>query len=427
MADIRSQPEEDGWAEGTIKSILLGDFYENPTFTGLAVRATVSAIPYVDQVADVQDTAAWVLLCRDKGFDDLEVKIGGLLLGIGWIPTIGSVGKGVLKALNSSSTAKSVVKILEHLNFLGQGHGVKWLKEFAADLPKHAKKAAKLMGDVLDELSSLLVKLKGYVPDRVGRKIDGWLVSVAEIRSKIDDMFTEAAEHLQKKLDDALAQFKKQDLDVPTETKTEVSRVQDASPPPGTRQAAKNMKLPPDKADELIQGKYGKYVDPEKQGLASKNTVALGDEDFRKAYLDGGTGNVDNIDGFYDPNTGKLYVNADGAQPDASLLHESLHGYSSDAWRESVPDGFNEGVTEYLTGSNAKELGLDHYSAYPSSTWQAERVARVVGDDTLAEAYFTGNMDSLKAAYEANHLGGDPKTWDGLLDKFDKSYVKDTR
>jgi len=425
MADVRSTPEQDGWAEGTLKTILLGDFYQNPTFTGLAVRATVSAIPYLDQAADLQDTGAWVILCREKGLEDLEVKIGGLLLGIGWIPTVGSVGKGVLRALNSTSTAKAVVKMLEHLNWFGKGHGVKWLIKLSDDLPSLAKKAAKLMGKVLDELADMLRALREYVPNKVARKIDDWLVSVDAIRGKIDDMFAEAAEHLKKKLDEALESFRKQDLDVPSETKTEVRRVQDSSPPPAQR-LAKEMKLPPDKADDLIQGKYGKYIDPDKQGLAAKNTQALGDDDFRKAYGAGGTGNVDNIDGFYDPDTGKLYINADGAQPDAALLHESLHGYSNDAWRANVPDGFNEGVTEYLTGSNAKGLGIDHYSAYPSSTWQAERVAKVVGDDVLAEAYFTGNMAPLKAAYEANHLAGDPKTWDGLLDKFGKSYTKDT-
>jgi hypothetical protein len=233
MADIRDTPEEDGWAEGTLRTVLQGDFYKKPTLTGLAIRAVVSAIPYVDQAADIEDTASWVIDCREKGLEDLEVKIGGLLLGIGWIPTLGSLGKGVLKAVNSPAGAKAAVKAIRGMNWLGKGNAYKWIKELASELPSHAEKAAGLMRDVLDKLSGLLVKLRPHVPAKVALKVDAWLAMVARIRASIDNMFKEAAEHLKKKLDEALAAFQKEDFAVPS--KKQVTVIQATDPPPSTK------------------------------------------------------------------------------------------------------------------------------------------------------------------------------------------------
>ena len=203
------------------------------------------AVPGLDQLADVQDTAAWVLLCRDEGLESSEVRLNGLLLGIGWIPVIGSVGKGVLKALGTSGAAKSVSKLLEHLNFLGKGNGVKWLKEFSDDLPALAKQAADKMKAILGELHSLLGKLKELVPKKLTQKLDEWRSAVRRVHGQIDEMFAKAADDLKKQLDDALARFKKQELDVPSGTKTDVKRVQDAQRPPGAHRKFIPLKTTP--------------------------------------------------------------------------------------------------------------------------------------------------------------------------------------
>ncbi len=230
MADIRSTPE-DGWGEATIKTVLMGDFYENPTLTGLGVRAVVSSIPVLDQVADAQDVAAWIVTCRDKGLDSLEVKLGGLLLGIGLIPSLGSLAKGVLKALDSSAGARAVVQMLKNLNWSGQGNGVKWLKEFAEQLPSHAQKAAGEVGKALDKLMELLRELTPHVPASLLAKLDEWMASVAALRASVEKMFKEAAEHYKKKLDDALAKFKKEEFDVDSPSRGEARRVQDSEQP----------------------------------------------------------------------------------------------------------------------------------------------------------------------------------------------------
>ncbi len=230
MADIRDTPEE-SYAERTVRTVLMGDFYENPTIAGIAIRAAVTTIPGVDTVADLQDTGAWVLLCRDKGLDDLVVKINGLLLGIGWIPAAGSVAKAVLRVLDTGSGAHAVVEMLKHVNWFGQGNGVDWLVSFSSELPSLAQKAAGLMGKVTDEMTNLLHQLVPHVSAGPQAKIQEWLVAVGAIRTGVGGMFREAASHLKQKLDDALQSFKKEEFDVPAPTRSEAARVQDSAPP----------------------------------------------------------------------------------------------------------------------------------------------------------------------------------------------------
>jgi hypothetical protein len=247
----RPTAEEDGWAERTLKTALLGDFYKNPNFSGIVVRTAISAVPFFDPFLDGQDTVAWVLQVRDEGIGAWEVKLAGFLLAIGWVPTVGSVSKGVLRSVDNLD-AHAAARAMMHLNAFGEtGHGMKWIKEFAEKLQEYGKEAAKFMGDMLDDLVGLLQRLKAHVSPRLMAKLDDWTASIAHVRTKIDDMFTEAVEHYKKKLDDAIATFKKEDWDLDVSTRDEALRVQNAVPVYGASDAARA--IPPQASDDLVR------------------------------------------------------------------------------------------------------------------------------------------------------------------------------
>jgi uncharacterized Zn-binding protein involved in type VI secretion len=201
--------------------------------------------------------------------------------------------------------------------------------------------------------------------------------------------------------------------------------------PSGAASKLDNLKITPTKADEVITSKYGKHLDDSKKGggLAQNNTEVLDDASFKKKYTGGSTdpddlARAERVDGFYDPATKKQFVNGDKDFIDETVMHESLHMYSSEKWIDGVPDGLNEGVTEHLAKINTKGAGA-HYAggAYPSSTWMADRVSKKVGDDVLSEAYFTGNVGKLQDAWEKASPGKD--SWNKLLGEFDTKYARD--
>lgn len=93
------KPEPDGYLWASTKTVILGDFYDDPTIFGLGVRAGVGCIPVLGQLMDLSDTAAWVILAYERGIDDEEVMLNGAILFIGYVPGVGDVLRNLLKAL----------------------------------------------------------------------------------------------------------------------------------------------------------------------------------------------------------------------------------------------------------------------------------------------------------------------------------------
>ncbi|MBU0532337.1 hypothetical protein KKB44_02480 [Candidatus Micrarchaeota archaeon] len=87
------------------------------------------------------------------------------------------------------------------------------------------------------------------------------------------------------------------------------------------------------------------------------------------------------------------------------MVHETLH-YIARAFRQQdVPHWLDEGCTEYLAQTFCRRNGIspshDTYSRYTHSTVY---LARIVGDDTLAEAYLTGDFSEVQI--RVDRIGG---------------------
>jgi len=230
---LESQGEEDDSISAIVEYALLGDIYEivheerKPPLIGIGIRMVITFIPYVDQAADVEDMGAWIYIACTRGVEDPMVKLQGVLCFIGVIPTIGSAARGVLKVV--ANNPKSLKPIISTLNSIGDGgHGVRWLREFAADMPKHADDAAKLAKKTVDGLIEQLESLRGYrlMPKSAVRKIDGWVESLRKVSDGVPSMFSETAAMLKGKLDDLLAEFDAKHFDLDSVAKDDAFRKQ---------------------------------------------------------------------------------------------------------------------------------------------------------------------------------------------------------
>ncbi len=210
-----SQPqvflEPSGWYErmtDNIKSsgswtwgVIQGDFNENPTMAQIATNAVITAIPVVDQVADVRDIVAIVKQMVWEKRNDIATWFALFITVIGLIPTVGSLLKGVLKAIWHGAKLSEILKIF---NYFKKSNGVKWLKELrAGKLKCYAQQTADNAHKLFDALSEKLTQLKAHVPKAMSdthKALDDTLSRLGEIKGQINSKFAEIAESLKQKL-----------------------------------------------------------------------------------------------------------------------------------------------------------------------------------------------------------------------------------
>ena len=104
------------------------------------------------------------------------------------------------------------------------------------------------------------------------------------------------------------------------------------------------------------------------------------------------------------------------------IVFQQIPAEGGDVYRINLRDsnrGINEGLTEMYTlrelSDNGEEPGL---GAYTQEVKWATILEEAVGRDTLAKAYFNGEVDYLK--HTVNRLGGSSDTWERLSAAIDK-------
>lgn len=84
-----------------------------------------------------------------------------------------------------------------------------------------------------------------------------------------------------------------------------------------------------------------------------------------------------------------------------TVTHEAIHLYSHDTYKNTVRGDANEGTTEYFTQMACRQYGVERAGTYGPQVAAVAKLARAVGDDVLANAYFKGDVRALEAAVEA--------------------------
>lgn len=197
---------EQSAASGRLSSVLdwvwgalQGDFNEDPSLGQIAFGTVVTLIPFVDQAGDIRDIVANLKkLVLDGRWDEFFVWLSLILTIIGCVPEIGSAAKGVLKAVFKSGPDLS--KVVRMLNWVGEGHAIRWLREVLGDLRLLANRAAEKIVEILAALSSQISRLKQFVREAAARTLDKILHSIEECMKRVSGMIERFVEFFQPKL-----------------------------------------------------------------------------------------------------------------------------------------------------------------------------------------------------------------------------------
>nr|WP_245008226.1 hypothetical protein [Pseudoalteromonas piscicida] len=181
------------WLWGTLQ----GDFNQNPSTSQIVVGTLISMIPIIDQVMDLRDiTANVMLLTDDDEANDTDAWLAFTLTGIGLVPVVGSAVKGVGKVI-LKNTGESLSAALAVLRKLGKGDPVKYLRNINwQDLGKQSatevKNIVKGLRDSLDDMSSSW-HYDLLLPDAAIEGMQATVKRLDDVTPKIDQHMQQAA------------------------------------------------------------------------------------------------------------------------------------------------------------------------------------------------------------------------------------------
>ena len=189
-----------------------------------------------------------------------------------------------------------------------------------------------------------------------------------------------------------------------------------------------------------ILDEYYDYYDPDRADTLSPSDVnALPGADFEKQAIASGEkpSNVGTWGGFYDENTGNVYVRTGSEDRGLTASHEFLHKVSNrGGFSPQETDSAGNVATVEKLGSGLEEAFTEHFnnkiaarhnqpvgdSAYNTDgrVKVAEAIEAAVGRDTLGKAYFgkgAGPVNDLITAVDEKF---GPGTWDKVRDLCNK-------
>ncbi|TMO56963.1 polymorphic toxin type 15 domain-containing protein [Pseudoalteromonas phenolica] len=202
---IASQAGE--WLWGTLQ----GDFNQNPSTSQIVIGTIISMIPVVDQIMDVRDIMANVMLLTDDDkANDSDAWIAFTLTGIGLIPLFGSAIKGVGKVVikNPAAGLDTAIAVMRKI---GKGDPVTYLRALNwHDIGKQAagEVTDKINGlrDALKEITDSLI-LRHTLPDEALAGMQTTLRQLDDITPKVTQGMQQAAQEIGQKVNKALDDY----------------------------------------------------------------------------------------------------------------------------------------------------------------------------------------------------------------------------
>jgi hypothetical protein len=195
-----------------IWGVVQGDFNEEPTIDQIIAGTIISMFPVVDQISDIRDLIANLKqLLWDKKYDDYSVWVGLVLTLMGLVPVLGSLVKGVCKAVLIYAKRLTLQELLKIFNFFAKGNGARWIKELrAAKLSSIGAQVKANLRGMLDALKGTLNTLKRYTPGSAGSIQDGiaeLLEAIKQVESRVDRMVEQTIRQIEEGLDDILRRY----------------------------------------------------------------------------------------------------------------------------------------------------------------------------------------------------------------------------
>ncbi|EOV0146029.1 PAAR-like domain-containing protein [Vibrio vulnificus] len=193
-----------GWLWG----VIVGDFNKDPTTGQIMLNTMLGVIPGIDQVLDARDITANILfLTEEENQNNADAWLDLALSGIGAVPTIGSVMKGVGKAVKHDKSRDDLFAMLREY---GKGD----VEKFILTLDWNAIKFEVLQiisetifsfTQVLDELAKK-ASLFGY--NEYATEIINFKVQVETVEKQAQQHIPDALMFLKDKVDLSLKRGK---------------------------------------------------------------------------------------------------------------------------------------------------------------------------------------------------------------------------
>lgn len=183
-----------------VGEIAMGDFNDDMSTSQIVTNAIVTAIPGVDQVADVRDLVAnGKYLIWDKRYNEIGVWVGVFACLIGLIPSLGSLAKGVIKLVwrNAGDVGKILIYINKALAKVGRPpNGYRFLKKLADEIVGHAAFVTQKFNEFLDVMVEKITLAQRLAP----RKVAEALAVIEQLRAMANERFVQAATEIRARI-----------------------------------------------------------------------------------------------------------------------------------------------------------------------------------------------------------------------------------
>ena len=177
-----------------------------------------------------------------------------------------------------------------------------------------------------------------------------------------------------------------------------------------------------EQVDEYINGSpfIKDYVKDKVKGgtKAAGHVHADSPEEFKKAFIAYGQtrgmteeqakDREPDVNAFRDGS--EIHVHVDRGEF-ATTVHESMHLFSHDDYRNQLGVNANEGATELFAKKLCVEQGITRGDFYADQYASTKKLAALVGEDKLAAAYYQGKLAELKTAVDAAKAAGTFDAW----------------
>ncbi len=366
-------------AASFVGGVLAGDFNENPSVAQIIVNTILTMIPVIDQLADARDVIANLKkLLWERRWDEWAVWLGIFLCMIGLIPTLGSLAKGIIRV--ALKRASKLADLLGVFNFFKKGNGIRWLRDFARDLPtRHARAAAAKLGELLDRALEYLRKardgwfVRGYVKETIDYVTDSIEQARGLVQGKFEEVASVVSRRIIQALDDALSPI------IPSSVKRRVRWRQWAQRPPHSNPSLRPTAFDNYDWESFRTGRHGQ-IDLE--------NLSLQDQEMYDALARQGR-NEAQIKELLESSTG-----ASGRT--AMEPGDKLYGFVSE---EAA--GFKNAENPYwVTEADYQQLKADHYH---DGVWDRYGVKQTLAlpchnrADALVEAEVTQPHQALRS------------------------------
>ncbi|ATB36327.1 hypothetical protein CYFUS_001741 [Cystobacter fuscus] len=219
------------WVWGVIQ----GDFNEDPSIGQIIANTIITMIPVVDQASDIRDlTANLKVLIWDEEYDNHAAWAALTLTLIGIIPVLGSLLKGVCKAIWLGARRVSLSDLLKVFNFFAKGNGYKWLKKLeGSTLDEICEQCIQRLNELLAASSANLKTLSEYIPgfvSSVHARIELTIRSILRVQAKAGGMIRKVFSDLKTKLKEILQQRgRREEPGTPRQKNTEQQQAKNAA------------------------------------------------------------------------------------------------------------------------------------------------------------------------------------------------------